>query len=132
MFVFYEPETLKILHLVTLAPPDYADFLRTSNEENWFEADFDGDISEMEIMSDMTLRKRQHMSVIYSQPFKVGVESVISNIPNGVTVYINNIGQGVMDQSESLEFTPETGGIYTFRFEGSGFVTKEISIEAVL
>lgn len=132
MFIFYDQNTLRINHVVLHAPPNYAEFLQTIPDQHWIESDFDGGIDEIELMSDLSIRKRQRMNIGYPSSLKVTEEASISNIPFGTTIFINGTRQGTMDQSQVLEFIPQTGGSYTFKFECSGYMTEEFSLEAIV
>lgn len=132
MFVFYEPSSLKIIHIVTHAPENYGEFLKDIPDQYWIEAEIIDPIDEIELTPELTIRRRQPMSIVHPDQLLVGVESTISNIPMGISIFINGEPQGVMDQSETLEFTPQTGGNYTFKFEGSGYIKKEFNLEAVI
>lgn len=131
MFIFYNPETLRVDHVVTYAPPDYSKFLSRMGDQHWVETNEEFKMEEIEILPDRTLRRRVPMSLEAPSSLRVGVSSMITGVPEGAKVFVNGTLQGVMDSSEVLDFTLETGGQYHFRFECSGYITKEITLEAI-
>lgn len=132
MFVFFDRVTRAVQHIVTLHPIDYADWLRDNwpQSEDWLETDEAYRLEEIEVLPDKTLRRRQPMTLTYPQTVTTGVEFAIGGVPAGVSIIVNGAALGVMDDSGVLEFTAQTGGAYRFRFEGPGYITQEISLEA--
>ena len=131
MFVFYDPNSLKLLHVVVIAPPDYREFLSTQPDQSWVETDEDYAPEEIEIVPDHSIRRRQRMNIVAPDTVEVGQICQIAGVPVGVTILVNGEVYGTMDSEPNIEFEPKTGGTYTFRFEGSGFIAQEKTIEAV-
>lgn len=133
MFIFFHPETRVVHHIVTLHPANYGDWL-TENPppgEIWVETPENYSFDEIEILEDHSVRRRQPMTLTHPETAQVGVEFIVAGVPENARVIVNGAEIGVMDESETLEFTAGTGGVYRFRFEGSGYITKEIVIEAL-
>jgi hypothetical protein len=134
MFVFFDRETRKVINVVHLAPINYEEHLEANRDPlyDWVKCEEAMSFEEIEVLEDKTIRRRKSMSLKYpDQPPKIGVEFPIEGIPVGVNVFVNDRLFGPMDEAQMLDFTPQTGGVYKFRFEGSGYLPKEISIEAV-
>ncbi len=128
MFVFFDPDTLRVNHVVMMAPPNYKDFLAGAPDQHWAESEETMTLEEIEVMSDRTIRRRVPMSLTVTSG-KVNEPTTIAGVPQGAAITFNGKSMGVMDASGVLEFTPTTGGTYRLRFEASGYITKEISIE---
>lgn len=131
MFVFYNPETLKVIHLITLAPPDYKSFLSTQPDQHWIETDEEYSIEEIDITPELKLVRRIQMSVTGPDSIPLGSIMNFAGVPEGANIFVNDAELGVMDASGSLEITAETAGYYTFRFEAKGFITKEMTVEVI-
>jgi hypothetical protein len=138
MFIFYDPETLKSNHIVAVAPPNYGEFLKTQPNLHWIETDETFSIEEIEILPDLTLRRRVPMqiSVAHSRvDYETRMVDIpeyeiqVFGIPKGAIIYFDNQDAGIMDESGVMEFTTSIAGTYKLRFEASGYITKEISIE---
>jgi len=132
MFVFFDPTSRRVNHVITIAPEGYAEFLKENPLENeaWIEIEEEIPFLEIEVMKDLTVRRRVPMPLEYPTVVKVGEEFLIKNVPTGITISVNDAEMGVMDDSDVLEFTAGTGGFYRFKFEGTGYIPKEITIEA--
>lgn len=131
MFVFYDPNTLKLIHAVIIAPPEYKEFLSTKPDEHWIETDENITPEEVEIMPDKTIRRRVPMNISAPNTIVLGQAQNITGIPEGVSINVNGTSQGVMDSSHIIEFDPQMSGTYVFRFEGSGYITQEKTIEVI-
>lgn len=132
MFVFFDPETRRVHHVVHMHPIDYGKWLENNppQNEDWVETNQDFAFEEIEVLPDKTLRRRQPMTLDYPRIVQTGVEFPITGVPEGVTIVVNGAEEGVMDASNLLEFTAGVGGRYRFRFEGPGYIAQEIEIEA--
>lgn len=131
MFIFYHPETRDVQHVVLYAAIDYRHHLETENITNWVETDEDIAYDEIEVLPDLTIARRQRMIINAPTTINLGETAEIVGVPEGVSVHINEIDNGLMDDSGVIEFTPETGGLYRFSFKGSGYIAQEITIEAI-
>ncbi len=128
MFVFFDPDTLRVHHVVMMAPPNYRDFLADAPDQHWAETEETMTMEEIEVMPDRSLRRRAPMSLTVTSG-KVNEPAIIAGVPEGAAITFNGKSMGAMDASGALEFTPTTGGTYRLRFEASGYITKEIAIE---
>ncbi len=128
MFVFFDPDSLRVDHVVMMAPPNYRDFLADAPDQHWAETDETMTMEEIEVMPDRTVRRRVPMQLAVRSG-KVNEPATIAGVPEGCSIKFNDKPMGVMDASGVLEFTPSTGGTYRLRFEASGYITKEIVIE---
>lgn len=133
MFIFFNRNTRRVNNVVLYAPENYRQFLEENPDpnEDWLETDENLAFEEIEVLSDKTVRRRAPLMLEVPSSVTVGTEFVIGGIPAGLSIHVNNELLGTMDESGSLEFTAETGGFYHFRFEGSGYITKELTVEAV-
>lgn len=131
MFVFYDPDTLKLIHAVIIAPPEYRDFLLTKPDEHWIETEENITPEEVEIMPDKTIRRRVPMNISAPDTVVLGEITNITGIPEGVSISVNGTSQGIMDNSQHIEFEPKISGEYIFRFEGSGYINQEKVIEVI-
>ncbi len=78
-----------------------------------------------------TVRRRAPMPIEAPALMTVGIEALISGVPEGVRIAVDGGDRGVMDASGRIEFTAEVAGFYKFAFSGSGWIGREIEIEAV-
>lgn len=133
MFIFFEPSTRRVTNVVTYAPENYRQFLEAnpSPDEDWVETQDDYRFEEIEVNADKTVSRRQPMLIDGPSSVTTGAAFLINDVPEGVSILVNGELMGTMDDSGALEFTAETGGLYHFRFEGSGYITKELTVEAV-
>lgn len=133
MIVFYNRDTLEIAHVISQAADQYVEYLQSP--------DYPGDpfiisssgptnIDELEVLPGPVLAVRQPMALDAPTHCTVDVECVISGIPEGATISVNGEERGTMDGSGVLEFTAETPGPYRFYFACSGYIRKEITVEA--
>jgi hypothetical protein len=132
MFIFYNPNTLKVVHVITIAPPNYAEFLETQPDQHWIETQDEYRVEEIEILPDLTLGRRALLNLSYPSSLTVDVESTVAGVPEGAAISINGELQGIMDDSTTLEFTPQTEGSYRFVIERSGYIKKDFTLEAVV
>lgn len=132
MFVFFHRDTRIVHHIVTLHPENYREWLENNPPagEDWLETSDNYAIDEIEVLPDLSLRRRQPMTLTYPPTATTGIEFAILGVPSGVSILVNGAALGVMDDSGALEFTAQTGGAYRFRLEGPGVITQEILIEA--
>jgi hypothetical protein len=128
MFVFYNPTTLAIDHVVHMAPPNYAAFLATRPDLTWVQTDLKLSPKEIEILPNKTVGKRVAMTLTPTLA-KAGLESTVAGIPPGAAITFNGAVQGVMDASGLLEFTPATAGVYKITITCTGFIKEELSLE---
>jgi hypothetical protein len=131
MFIFYDPNTLKMVHAVIIAPPEYREFLLTKQDEHWIETDENITPEEVEVMPDKTIRRRVPMNISAPNIVSVGELHTITGVPEGISISVNGVNQGVMDSSQHIEFEPQIAGEYIFRFEGSGYIALEKKIEVI-
>jgi hypothetical protein len=131
MFIFYNPNTRRAIHIVTIAPPNYAEFLATQPDQHWIETNESYRPDEIEILPDLSIRRRAPLDLSYPSSLTVDVESTIAGMPEGAEISINGELQGIMDDSSVLEFTPQTEGSYRFVIECSGYIKKDFTLEAV-
>lgn len=132
MFIFYNPNTLRVIHVITIAPPNYAEFLKTQPDQHWIETQDEYRPEEIEILPDLTIRRRALLNLSYPSSLTVNIESSIAGVPEGAAISINGGLQGTMDDSTVLEFTPQTEGSYRFVIECSGYIKKDFTLEAVV
>lgn len=130
MLITYHAETLTPLCLHSIYPEGYETVLEEQGAPFVKVDEGQLDIWEVEILPGGVFRRRQPLAPEYAASMTVGAESRIEGLPAGLDVSINGNHVGVTDGA-AIEFTPEHIGAYWFKFSGSGWVTKEIKIEAV-
>ena len=133
MLVVFDPNNHVILHVVTMHMPDLPETFRAQGQSF---VDHPETIPhhEIEVIRDASgapvVRRRQPMSIEGPSAVAVSAEAVFEGIPEGVAVTIEGEAAGVMDSGGRLEFTPEVAGLYRICFAGSGWLPREISLEA--
>ena len=58
MFIFYNPESLNVEHIVVYAPDDYKEFLEKQGDQNWIEAETDIPVSEIALDANKNIIRR--------------------------------------------------------------------------
>jgi hypothetical protein len=58
MFIFYNPQSLNIEHIVVYAPENYKEFLVQQGEQNWIEAETDIPVSEIALDANKNIIRR--------------------------------------------------------------------------
>jgi hypothetical protein len=132
MFVFYDPATYQVQHIINVAPPTYQEFLEQEGITNFILTNETIPINEIEVLPDLTIRQRVPMGLVIPPALTVNVESIIAGVPDGSLISINGVAQGTMDASTTLEFTPQTEGSYRFEIECSGYIKKDFTLEAII
>jgi hypothetical protein len=137
MFIFYNPSDLSIHHVIEQHPENYETYLNGKSDAGaWIKTDEAMGFTEIYLTKNgsgevTATRKTAFPEITAPTSMTVGVEITLTGILEGAGVSINGMSYGAMDASGTLEFTATTAGIYKFSFEKPGFMTKEISIEAV-
>jgi hypothetical protein len=129
MFIFYNPDTLKIDHIVIYAPPEYKEFISSQPNQHWLEIDETYEPDEIELTSDLQVIRRISMDILYPEKVLPTEVITITNVPETASITINEVLSGTMDNSRVLEITPNNSGFYKFKFEASGYLPKEITVE---
>lgn len=129
MFIFYNPDTLKIDHVVIYAPPEYKEFISSQSNQNWLEVDETYEPDKLEITPDLKVICRTNMDIMFPEKVLPDEVIIITNIPETASISINGVLSGVMDSSGILEVTPSNSGFYKFNFDASGYLPKEITVE---
>lgn len=130
MFIHYDPATLAPWHIVTLAPEEYATWARARGE-TFVEAE-SMDPGEVELVREadaVICKRRARFALVAPGAVAVGEAFEIKGVPAGLSIYENDELLGVADGTP-IEVTLSTAAIYRFRFEGPGYVTQEVRIEA--
>jgi len=132
MIIHYAPGTLSVIHTLTQWTPEYMDYLAT--QQNWIEWHGAASIDQIRLqMVDgvVTVVIIPRMEIVAPTTMTVGQEATFTAVPDGTTIFVNGTELGVMDASGALEFTPNTGGAYTFSFRHPNYVTSEVQREAL-
>jgi hypothetical protein len=58
MFIFYNPQSLNVEHIVVYAPEGYKEFLVQQGEHNWIEAETDIPASEIALDANKNIIRR--------------------------------------------------------------------------
>jgi hypothetical protein len=130
MIIFYDPTSLAVTHIITLHAMDYDPAIQG---EPYIEHDLINPLAvEIVRVDDIVgVRERQPMTIKAPETCQVGVEFAIEGIAVGVDIFVNDRKLAIMDDTGALEFTATTAGYYTFRFQGSGWMTTGVRIEAL-
>ena len=76
-------------------------------------------------------RKREFEARLDRAAVRVGEAATIAPIPEGTEIAIGGVACGAMDATQALEFTPEVGGAYRIQLSLRGWLTLELTLEAV-
>ena len=134
MIIIYDPDTLTPWQIVHHADREYLAWLESNSGHSYVMTEERMTPEEIEVIrtpEGVALRRRVPLPEISCETLRVGQERTLSGIPEGVSVFVNGAAPVVMDASGTLEITASTAGFYVFRFEGSGWITREISLEAL-
>ena len=132
MIVFYHSTSLAPVHIVTIYAEDYLKFIESTPQQwpHFVIPNAQLRPEEIEILPGPTWRRRQPMPVVAPMQINVGANFVISGVPSGAEIYLNGASCGTADGSE-IDMELGVAGFYRLRFECSGYITKEITIEAI-
>jgi hypothetical protein len=130
MIIFYDPASLAVTHIITLHAMDYDPAIQG---EPYVEHDPINPLAVEIVRTNgvIEVRERQGMTIKAPETCQVGVEFAIEGIAAGVDIFVNDRKLAIMDDTSVLEFTAATAGYYTFRFQGSGWMTTGVRIEAL-
>lgn len=133
MIFVYEPKTGRILHAVEVGHVEKYKEMLDVRGDAYLEAEaYKSPLDLLRLyVKDGKLYLREEMPISPPTRMKVGVEATFSGVPAGVAIRINDQAFGAMDNSGTLEFTPQNAGTYRFGFAGGDYMMKEISIEAL-
>ena len=72
----------------------------------------------------------QFTTTLSAPKIEAGGVVTLTAIPEGTQITVNGATLGVMDDSQTLEFTAENAGFYTIKLTKRGYATKEFTLEA--
>lgn len=131
MLIIYRLDTLAIEHCLHVSADNYTDVIDADPERGWIRVEGDynpGDLAITLVEDQPVAMARMPIAITGPTTAVVGEEIALLGIPEGARC-VGPDGEGIMDESQTLEVTFETPGSYRLMFMHDLYYYQEWSVE---